>query len=64
MTAKNREEVQSATITEIQIFKITEDLGESNDLSSSMPEKAAELTERLNEHYRALVAESHVWEKK
>ena len=64
VTAKNREEVQSATITEIQIFKITEDLGESNDLSSSMPEKAAELTGRLNEHYQALVAESHVWEKK
>ena len=64
VTAENRDEVQAATISEIQIFKITEDLGESEDLSASMPEKAAELTERLNENYKELVAGSHVWDKK
>jgi hypothetical protein len=43
---------------------LCDDLGESSDLSQTHPEKLAELMQRLETHYRALVDDSYVWEVK
>lgn len=53
-----------AEFSDFQVFRITDDIGESKDLSSSMPEKLAELTQRLKTHYRALLNGSHIWDGK
>ena len=62
VTRQNEAEVKAAVLSDFQIFKISEDVGESNDLSKSMPEKLAELKTRLKKHYRQLLDDSHIWE--
>ena len=47
--------------SDFQIFDLSRDIGESDDLSSSHPEKLAELKQRLETHYKELVDGSHVW---
>ena len=64
VTTAEEAEVKAAELSDFQIFKITEDVGESNDLSSSNPEKLAELKQRLKTHYQELVNDSHVWPAK
>ncbi|MDA7882102.1 sulfatase-like hydrolase/transferase [Akkermansiaceae bacterium] len=58
----NADKVKSATLSDIQIFKVTDDIREEKDLSASRPEKLAELTKTLTKHYRELVEGSHVWD--
>lgn len=62
VTGKNEAEVKAAELSDFQIFKITEDLAESNDLSAQMPEKLAELKQRLILNYKQLLDGSHIWE--
>ena len=57
----NAEKIKSAALSDIQIFKITGDIKEEKDLSSTHPEKLAELTKKLTKHYKELVNDSHVW---
>ncbi len=57
----NAARVKAATLSDFQIFKITDDIGESQDLSASHPEKLSELKQRLTVHYQELVNDSHVW---
>ena len=61
VTSKNEAEVKAAVLSDFQIFKITEDIDESNDLTASMPDKAAELTARLTDGYTELLEGSHIW---
>ena len=58
----NAARVKAATLSDFQIFKITDDIGESQDLSATHPEKLSELKKRLTLHYRELVNDSHVWD--
>ncbi|MDG1669579.1 MAG: hypothetical protein P8H96_01835 [Akkermansiaceae bacterium] len=44
-----------------QIFKITGDIKEKKELSSSHLQKLAELTKKLTKHFEELVHNSHVW---
>lgn len=64
VTSENETEVKDAILSDFQFFKITEDIGESNDLSSSMPDKSAELKRMLTEQYQELLDGSHVWPAK
>jgi arylsulfatase A len=61
VNSRNAEQIKAATLSDFQIFKVTEDIPESRDLSASHPEKLAELKQRLKTHYRELVNGSHVW---
>jgi hypothetical protein len=45
-------------MSDILIFKITDDVGESQDLSARRPRK---LTARLKENYKQLLDGSHIW---
>lgn len=62
VTSENEAEIKAATLSDFQIFRITEDIGESSDLSSAMTEKANELTRPLKESYNELLEGSHVWD--
>jgi arylsulfatase A len=64
VTTDNEAEVMAAQLSDYQIFRITDDIGESQDLSASLPEKLAELSQRLKTHYRALLSDSHIWDGK
>ena len=64
VSAENEAQVKSAVMSDFQIFKISDDIGESNNLVSSMPEKAAELKQRLQEQYMELLDDYHVWPAK
>ena len=64
VTSKNEAKVKAAVLSDFQIFKITEDIEESNDLTASMPDKAAELTARLTDGYTELLEGSHIWDVK
>lgn len=58
---ENRTAVKAATLSDFQIFNMTTDFGEQNDLSDVQPEILEELKQRLEIHYRELVMDSHVW---
>lgn len=59
---ENEAEVKAAKLSDFQLFKLTEDIGERNDLASSMPQKLAELKQRLETHYQELLEGSHIWD--
>lgn len=62
VTTENEEEIMSAKLSDIQIFKITDDIGESRDLSATMPDERSKLQQRLEEQYQQLLEGSHVWD--
>ncbi len=62
VTQENAEQVAAATLSDYQIFKVSEDLGEKNDLSKTHPEQFSELKKRLEVRYRELVDGSHIWQ--
>lgn len=59
----NIEKVKAAGLSDVQIFKVSEDIGESKDISVAEPEKANALTNKLGKEYRALLDDSHVWKR-
>ena len=62
ISTDNADAVKQATLSDIQIFRVTDDVSESHDLSASQPEKLAELKQRLETRYRELVEDSYVWD--
>lgn len=61
VTSANETKVKNAVLSDFQIFKITKDFAESNDLAASMPDKLGELKGILTEQYQQLLDGSHVW---
>ena len=61
--ARNMAQIKGATLSDFQVFDISKDIGESEDLSRSHPEKLIKLKQRLETHYKELVNGSHVWSK-
>ena len=57
----NESQIKGATLSGFQLFNVTEDISESNDLAASHTDKLAELTRRMKTHYRELLNGSHVW---
>jgi arylsulfatase A len=53
--------VKNAQLTDIEIYDIESDIGETNNLASTHSELASELAQKLDAAYRDLVSESHVW---
>ena len=59
----NADQVKGATLSDFQVFDLSQDIGEGKDLAKANPAKLAELKKRLETHYRELVEGSHVWGK-
>jgi arylsulfatase A len=57
----NVQQVKAAQLSDVQIYKISDDIGEAKDRAAEQPERAAELGKKLEQEYRALLKDSHVW---
>ncbi len=60
----NRDAVVGAALGDFQLFRVTEDMGESQDLLASEPEVAARLERRMRSAYAELVRSSFVWTRR
>lgn len=61
ITEQTRATVCDAALTDIQIFDLTIDVSESNDLAGQDPQLTERLTRKLNDSYRELATSSRVW---
>ena len=59
--SRNSDQVKGATLSDFQVFDLSQDVGEKEDLAKANPAKLAELKKKLQTHYRELVEGSHVW---
>ncbi|MFT5126191.1 MAG: arylsulfatase A [Verrucomicrobiales bacterium] len=57
----NVDQVRKAKLTDIEIYRVSEDIGEGTNLAARHPEKAAELGKKLEGLYRELVGSAQVW---
>jgi len=58
------DKMRNATLSEVAIFRISEDIDESENLAGADAEQTKALTEKLTTMYRELTAGSHVWTRK
>ena len=61
--SRNADQVKGAALSDFQVFDLSKDVGEKEDLAKTNPAKLAELKKKLQTHYRELVDGSHVWGK-
>ncbi|MGJ8724401.1 MAG: sulfatase-like hydrolase/transferase [Roseibacillus sp.] len=59
---KNAEQVKAAILSDYQLFQISDDVGETNDLSKEEVAKLAEMKTLLLKEYEALLSDSHIWD--
>ena len=57
----NVSRIRSARLTDIEFYRIQEDIGETKNLANIKPGKAAELEQQLKLLYQELSASSHFW---
>ena len=53
--------VKNAKLTDIEIYDLALDFGEQFNLAPARPTLAKQLADKLDEEYRELVSNSHVW---
>ena len=58
---KNELTAKGAQLSDFQIFDLSQDIDESNNLAQSNPSKLKELQKTMKIHYRELVNDSHAW---
>jgi arylsulfatase A len=61
ITEKNESKAKAATLSDFQIFDLSEDLDESKNLAATKPSKLKELQKTMEMHYRELLNDSYVW---
>jgi arylsulfatase A len=57
----NAVRVKSATLTDVEIYRVTNDIGESRNLALENPKELHTLTSKLKKAYDDLIKNSHVW---
>ena len=63
LTAKNAEPYLHARVTDVEVYRVADDIGESADLAQQDPALRQHWLERINAAYRELADGSHVWEE-
>ena len=61
LTAKNAEPYLHARVTDVEVYRVADDIGESADLAQQDPALRQHWLERINAAYRELAEGSHVW---
>jgi len=61
VTTQTMPVLRDAELTDVRVHDITTDVHEDKDLTTEDPELAKRLGQKLREHYRELVGDSHVW---
>ena len=59
----NAHEAQSAKLTDIEIYRLSDDIAETNNRAGENPKALARLTAALESAYRDLLGDSLVWVK-
>ncbi len=54
-------QAKGATLSDFQIFDLSQDIDESHNLAETNPTKYKELLNTMTFHYRELVNDSYVW---
>ena len=57
----NAEAAKSAKLTDIEIYRVSDDISEANNLAKKNPEDLIRLTKVLEAAYAELIADSPVW---
>lgn len=58
----NAEALQKARLTDLEIYRVSDDVGETRNLAREHPEELARLRKVLQEAYDDLIADSPVWD--
>ena len=58
---KNMSQAKGTTLSDFQIFDLSQDIDESKNLAETNPSKLKELQNTMEIYYRELVNDSHVW---
>ncbi|NNE76072.1 MAG: hypothetical protein HKN31_03265 [Pricia sp.] len=55
--------VKNATLSDFVLYDLSQDIGETNELSTKRPEVFAAMKNELTEEYRALLKDSPIWSR-
>jgi arylsulfatase A len=58
---KNIERIRTATLTDFELYHVTEDIGEDQNVIEQHPQEAARLKQKLEAIYKDLAETSHYW---
>lgn len=61
VTTETLPRIKSATLTDVEIYDVSDDIGEATNLAPSRPELAKKMLGKLESAYQELVQNSHVW---
>ena len=61
ITKANESAAKGAKLSDFQIFDLSKDIDESNNLAEINPSKFKELKNTMEIYYQELVNDSHVW---
>ena len=61
VTADSASLVRDAKLTDIEVYDLGTDIGESNNIAAEDPARTARLKATLEQQYRELVQNSHAW---
>ena len=59
----NAKQLQRARLADFEVFKVTSDIAERQELSSSMPDQFDQLRQKLTVRYHELLSDSPVWRR-
>ena len=61
VTSKNLANVTAASLSDYQLYNLSKDNSEANDLSNQNPKKLAQMIKLLKIQYQELLEDSHTW---
>jgi arylsulfatase A len=61
VTDRTREQVVNAELTDIEVYDVSTDMGESRNIASDDADLAKRLGDKLKKHYRELATNSRIW---
>ena len=61
VTSKNLAKVTAASLSDYQLYNLSKDNSEANDLSNQNPKKLAQMIKLLKIQYQELLEDSHTW---
>ena len=63
LTPQRLQQAKGATLTDFEIYKVSEDPGETLNLAGRGLENEQQLTQQLESEYRSLVNDSFAWDR-
>lgn len=61
LTTRNAERYRQAGVTDVEVYRVADDIGETADLARQDPDLKRRWLDRINAAYRDLVEGSHIW---